>query len=257
MTVPAAGALASKMKYWREASTLILLSTKSKKGVSPNFVVSEDLEAKGQNMELLLLKRSSKSSFMPNQYVFPGGVADNADFHPHWIEIFRFLCRDRKMGVFEYLNQKHMEATPLFNRARHGDFCHIPAEVAFRLAAIRETFEESGILLCRPARPTSYRHMNERLFTWNERSFAKYVTDMDLIKKWRPLVQKDAEKFIEMCEEEHLIPDIWSLYEWSQWLTPLNSKKRFDTAFYVCAIDGDERPPVQEDAGEMVHTQVK
>ena len=30
------------------------------------------------------------------------------------------------------------------------------------------------------------------------------------------------------------VPDIWSLIEWSDWLTPRNYKRRYDTLFFMC-----------------------
>ena len=36
-----------------------------------------------------------------------------------------------------------------------------------------------------------------------------------------------------MCQETDSCPNIWSLYEWADWLTPLRMKSRFDTIFYI------------------------
>jgi len=38
----------------------------------------------GFDYQLLMLKRSSKSKFMPNARVFPGGVCDPQDFVEQW-----------------------------------------------------------------------------------------------------------------------------------------------------------------------------
>ena len=56
-------------KYWREAATLLLVSPKNSSG-SP--------------FNVLMMKRSAKSKFMPNACVFPGGVVDAADCNPGW-----------------------------------------------------------------------------------------------------------------------------------------------------------------------------
>lgn len=37
--------------------------------------------------------------------------------------------------------------------------------------------------------------------------------------------------------ELQAVPDIWSLYDWCNWLTPAGYIKRFDTAFYMCCLD--------------------
>jgi len=80
---------------------------------------------------VLLGKRSAAHKFMPNKFVFPGGKVDRADgriapprdLHP---EVLRRLCTG---------------CSPV--RAR-----------ALALAAIRETFEETGLILGEPESPT-------------------------------------------------------------------------------------------------------
>ena len=55
-------------KAWRDAATVIL-TAKNGRHVTPNTF----------DYSVLMLKRSSKSKFMPNAYVFPGGVLSSAD----------------------------------------------------------------------------------------------------------------------------------------------------------------------------------
>ena len=79
-------------KMWRDAATLIL-TAKSPVGKNlPQF--SGDLSAPAVcsnrfDYKVLMLKRSSKSKFMPNAYVFPGGVISHADFAKGWTDLFR------------------------------------------------------------------------------------------------------------------------------------------------------------------------
>lgn len=86
--------------------------------------------------------------------------------------------------------------------------------MAFRLCALRETFEESGLLL-----------------TCNA---DRHVPEADLAE-WRPRVHAEPGKFIEMCAEYGVCPDLWATHEWSCWLTPLGrhdpGDRRFDTLF--------------------------
>lgn len=42
-------------------------------------------------LKVLVLKRSSKSSFMPNSIVFPGGVAEQSDETKDWINFYKSL----------------------------------------------------------------------------------------------------------------------------------------------------------------------
>lgn len=46
-------------------------------------------------------------------------------------------------------------------------------------------------------------------------------------KYWQKLVHNDASKFLKLCEHLNVIPDIGSLYEWSNWITPATYRKRF------------------------------
>ena len=58
---------------WRNAASMIIVAKNS----SPKNTLF--------NYECLMLRRSGKSKFMPNAYVFPGGViASPQDFDPSW-----------------------------------------------------------------------------------------------------------------------------------------------------------------------------
>jgi len=50
------------------------------------------------------------------------------------------------------------------------------------------------------------------------------------------------------------VPDMWSLSEWSNWLTPASLSKRFDTMFYLCFLDNE--PTVLHDEKEMTQSRV-
>src|SRR4051794_14690117 len=69
-----------------------------------------------------MMKRGARAKFMPNSYVFPGGTLEAAD------DAFPKELTNRYYGI--------------------GDF-HDPEPTRFasRVGAIRELFEESGLLL--------------------------------------------------------------------------------------------------------------
>lgn len=46
-------------------------------------------------------------------------------------------------------------------------------------------------------------------------------------KHWQQLVHNDASRFLSLCEHLNVMPDVGSLYEWSNWITPATYKKRF------------------------------
>jgi 8-oxo-dGTP pyrophosphatase MutT (NUDIX family) len=82
---------------------------------------------KGKTPEVLMGCRAAKSAFMPNRYVFPGGRVDRADAH---IPIATPLDRHVKV---------RLEKAASTLRAR-----------AIGVAAVRETFEETGLMLGKP-----------------------------------------------------------------------------------------------------------
>jgi len=45
-----------------------------------------------------------------------------------------------------------------------------------------------------------------------------------------------------VAREIRCVPDIWSLIEWSNWLTPENISRRYDTIFYLCCLEGKPSP---------------
>lgn len=247
--------MASVLKHWREASTLIVVtSRRSGLNVKPVFVSSSISSTnaravKGVDFQVLLLKRSANSKFMPNLYVFPGGVASDVDFSSDWISVFDFLGEERRRYVFDFV-QRGGPGAPMFSRHREPKFTQIPSEIAFRICAIRETFEESGILLAHRVDQSNSSWPNP----FKSPSCAAFCHEKSVIDYWRQRVNEDPTEFIRMCRELQMVPDVCSLYEWSNWLTPHSTSRRFDTAFYICCVD--DKPHVAEDEGETVHSQV-
>ena len=52
-----------------------------------------------------------------------------------------------------------------------------------------------------------------------------------------------------LFRELQCFPDVWSLIEWSDWLTPRNSKRRYDTVFYMCFVE--TKPSASPDGIEV------
>ncbi|XP_033754942.1 nucleoside diphosphate-linked moiety X motif 19-like [Pecten maximus] len=241
--------MAAVLKHWREAATLILVAKRAPviSGISNRIEKS----IRKYDYDILMLKRSSRSKFMPKLYVFPGGAAHDVDFSKEWIDVFRNCQID---SLLEFV--KLGGAGPsMFSRRRSPEFEHIPSELAFRICAIRETFEESGVLLVRNGADSLNSNSLETPVFGTTSSFSDSV-----IQSWRQRVNEDASEFLKMCRELHIVPDVWSLNEWSNWLTPVmmrsgqgRSNRRFDTAFYVCVLD--HMPPALQDNTETVHAE--
>lgn len=255
------------MKHWKEAATLILaagrrLGVDSLSSRTPLTAASatplgssderSHLPHKSRfDYDVLLLKRSSKSGFMPNAYVFPGGKVHSSDFSSEWLDVFKSFKNSPYFGV-KSVTQPVETRPPLFATDRLKLGSPIPGEVAFRICALRETFEESGVLL------VVSKLEEESLLTTvtNQVGQLPYkVNDISSseLTKWRALVIQNPSNFIRMCRELEVLPNIWALHEWSNWLTPTgrSDATRFDTAFFVCCLH--EIPYTLQDENEIVH----
>ncbi|XP_014670938.1 PREDICTED: nucleoside diphosphate-linked moiety X motif 19, mitochondrial-like isoform X2 [Priapulus caudatus] len=175
-------------------------------------------EYMGSNYKVLMLKRSSKSSFMPNAHVFPGGVIDRADYSDEWLDV---LDTNLFSSLTAGINGPRPPST--LYESKTG----IPPDVAFRICAVRETFEETGILISRGQSSNG----------------APVLMKEDDIIKWRMRVTEDAAQFVRMCRAFKIVPNIWELYEWANWLTPSTDKvkrgnrRRYNTMFYIACME--------------------
>jgi 8-oxo-dGTP pyrophosphatase MutT (NUDIX family) len=80
-----------------------------------------------EDMEILLMRRSRKAGFAPGAYVFPGGRVDTSDALPSVVSLLDDLDPDTARQRLEH----------------NGE----PPAIAYYLAALREAFEETGIMV--------------------------------------------------------------------------------------------------------------
>jgi len=208
------------------------------------------------DFKTLMLTRSSRSKFMPNALVFPGGVVDQADCSEDWFRIIDLAMDNEDLdhptsAKIPLEKRPPIFSTPMFSHEVEARWNAVAIDYALRICAIRETFEEIGILIV-----TNGHNVKQTL-------------SREEMASWRRLVRKNPENFKRMCEDIGMAPDIWSLYEWSNWLTPtkLNvqspleqnpkrSTRRFDTMFYIAMLDEIPDPSsYSEDAAEVVKGQ--
>lgn len=235
------------LKHWKEAATVILAAgTKYKRSVESLWRETNPVPNPAFDYEVLLLKRSGKSGFMPNAYVFPGGLVGPSDFSAEWLEVFKTFRHLPKFGIAT-VKQPQDTRPPMFATDRKQLGSPIPGDVAFRICAVRETFEESGVLLVLPSQEanpqnTDQHSGNDKSDNCVTRSGLTELSDRwdkSLIAKWRSLVLENSWNFIRMCRELECLPNIWALYEWGNWLTPTGvsrQQRRYDTAFYMCCL---------------------
>lgn len=158
------------------------------RGAATLIIVRQD----GPKPRVLMGKRHGGHSFMPNLWVFPGGRIDRADFHaPH--------ATDLKPDVAATF-QAHLKG----GRGK-----------ALALAAIRETWEEAGLLLATRAEPRPS------------------------VGPWREFVAQGA------------LPDLDALDIVARAITPPMVGKRFDTWFLMADAERLISLDRQPDCGEL------
>ncbi|XP_076648261.1 acyl-coenzyme A diphosphatase NUDT19 isoform X2 [Halictus rubicundus] len=173
------------------------------------------------NYDLLCLKRQQTSKVYPSSYVFPGGVIEPIDADPKWHNLFTAFGFDT--NSFSSLIPD-VKTRPLIFKQPPNE---LPREISLRISAIREAFEECGILLCRRSNDGG-----------TQSNWAQYIeVPQDDVYSWQKRVHNDATEFYSLCKHFDCYPDLWALYEWSNWLTPtVYSTRRFDTVFYMACL---------------------
>lgn len=156
---------------WKEAASLIVIarasmSQKVGQSIAKSLVVSSrvihDEKSKAvasassaiakTDYRILMVKRSGLSSFMASAFVFPGGAVEIADYSSRWWDIFAHLGVSKDHLLDKFVRcvtgpRPFMVDDPVtvLNAKSNGiDEDFLPADVALRITAIRETFEETG-----------------------------------------------------------------------------------------------------------------
>lgn len=192
------------------------------------------------NYKIMLLKRNSRMKAAPNFHVYPGGKYDEAiDESLIWLDVF-FHSRDleriksnpillRKIYFNDLINQNSIGN--LIRKQLKNDLC-LPLELSYRLCAIRETFEETGLLLA----------VKKKQLDTQAKLYSAYFTEnFKELKNWHNIIKKDSSQFINMFLKMNIVPDVFGLHEWANWITPVHEKFRFDTFFFTCFLN--DLPP--------------
>ena len=145
-------------------------------------------------IEVFMVKRHHKIDFASGAMVFPGGKVDDDDNDP---------------------------ALKLYSRG--GDT--MSAErFALAVAALRETFEECGVLLARPR---------------GEEELVSAARLLEL-EPWAAQLRDNEATMAEFVEAENLDLALDLLVPFAHWVTPPLMPKRFDTHFYLVAAPADQ-----------------
>ncbi len=172
----------------------------------------------GTALEVLMVRRNLRSDFVGGAYVFPGGAVDPLDAGSE----AEALCDGRSDA----------EASALLGLASGG--------LAYWVAAVRETFEEAGLLL-------AHRTAGSQRLGGD----AREATRIDAA---RASVNAGTRPFLDLCKEEHLRLDVGDIHYFAHWIAPRGTPRRYDTRFFVAGAPRGQvaAPSADGDEGETV-----
>ncbi len=155
-------------------------------------------------LEVLMMQRNLSSGFVPGAYVFPGGALDAEDDLP----ATHALCA----GITD------AQASGALGIAHGG--------LAYWAAAIRESFEEAGLLVAYDA--------DGRIVALDEPRV------VERFRKHRHALNQGECRLLDILRQEKLTLAADQLVYFSHWITPVSAPRRYDTRFFIAAA-----PPAQ------------
>jgi 8-oxo-dGTP pyrophosphatase MutT (NUDIX family) len=177
-------------------------------------------DADGNQLEVCMLRRNLRSDFVGGAYVFPGGAVDPAD---HGADLEAVCC-----------GRTDADASARLGVESGG--------LAYWVAAIRECFEEAGVLL-------AYHPDGEVIRldhpATNER-FAAHRTAVDTGRR----------SLLDVCEEEGLQLAVDAIWYFGHWITPVGAPRRYDTRFFV-TLAPPAQTPLHDDREVIATTWVR
>ncbi len=148
------------------------------------------------NLQVLMVKRHYEIDFAAGALVFPGGKANDEDSDPAWSDVID--------GNFQGTQQ------------------------AARIAAIREAFEEAGILLAREA---DARGVDRPLIRGEM---------CDSLQGFRSAIDRREMSFLALMKRYNLVLALDQLVHFGHWITPTMMPKRFDTHFFLAQMPSEQ-----------------
>ena len=149
-----------------------------------------------EGLEVFMVVRHHQIDFASGALVFPGGSIDPGDHE--------------------------IAANPALFPPQPG---LTAAEAALRVGALRETFEECGILLARAR---------------GEGALVSALRLTEIEAAWRAPMTAGAKTFADILIAENLTLAPDALVPFAHWITPLHMAKRFDTHFFLAVAPEDQ-----------------
>jgi 8-oxo-dGTP pyrophosphatase MutT (NUDIX family) len=175
--------------------------------------------ADGTGMEVFMLRRNLNSDFVGGAYVFPGGAVDEADRHAD----LEAVCHGRSDD----------QASVLLGVDKGG--------LAYWVAAIRECFEEAGVLLAT---------LDDEVISFKDPATA------ERFNAHRKAVDNGDVRLLEVCDQEGLKLAVDQIHYFSHWITPVGPPRRYDTRFFVTAAP-PEQVPLHDDRETIANTWIQ
>jgi 8-oxo-dGTP pyrophosphatase MutT (NUDIX family) len=171
--------------------------------VRPAATVMLVRDAPDTGVEVFMLRRTASAVFGAGMYVFPGGRVDEvdhaADIAAHCVGLDDATA-SAKLGI-----------------ERGG--------LGYWVAAVRECFEEAGVLL----------------------ASSRTGEGLAVRAEDRHLVHDGAMSLVELCARDDLVLDLSTTHYVDHWITPIGEQRRFDTRFFLTAMP-DDQDPLHDDA---------
>ena len=156
--------------------------------VTPRLSATILLARDAPDLQIFMAKRHHQIDFASGALVFPGGKATEDDLRTDWRNLL-----DGGLGDLQ----------------------------TAAIAAVRETFEECGVLLCRDA---TARGIGAPL-VGAERATA--------LAEYRAPIDRGEASFHDLIAGEGLVLALDQLQHFAHWITPTFMPKRFDTHFFL------------------------
>jgi len=168
------------------------------------------------DLQVFMMERHANTVFAGGMWVFPGGAVDHQDDASYFSDIAT--------------HRTDSEASELMLLDNGG--------LAYYMAAIRETFEEAGVLLALHQEDESPLNIAE--------------SSTDRFQQYRDQLNAGEIELKTILEKESLLADVGQMHYIARWITPLGSPRRFDARFYIARIPSLQIPI--HDDGELVNS---
>lgn len=177
-------------------------------------------EARNDSWEIFLARRHHRQSFMAGAFVFPGGQLEDTDCDS---ELAALTRPKTNINYGDLLQDKDIAA----DRAR-----------GFFIAAIRETFEEVGILFGG--------NDNGNFISLSKRETFQRFT------QYRQALNNSQIKLKEIARRENVFFFTDCLIPYAHWITPEIEKMRFSARFFLARLPEGQVPVI--DASELTES---